>query len=436
MGAGCLVQKVAFVKWTLRSIGFALGLALGLQLSLPFYLPPSLYLQPSLLRESSAQVDGLPGTDHQYRPSLIKHVDATQPHNNLRHGFPKLGVLIDTGRHEFSLDWIYDLIDTMAHLNLTILHVRLSDDQRLVDIKASFWPKVARFAASKSIQILPEVNVPSHAMAWDDLAVSCPKLACQKAFGIPLNVSHPRLWTKLDELLQWTINTFQPTILHMGGDEVHVNGGACLQEATGLRTQDYETFEQSLGDLLQSKYHFGPERILRWERTDMHHKATYRYGDQTHYWSSMPISTLRDAFVSTSLYWDVINSHDYEPDAFRVYTIGRRYKEQRAIIAGTFELNAELWRDRNVVGKLVALSLARNEYTDRDDFDLAYNISCRSVLTESVCQRMGLPMLSNDKYRVKHSILWNNWRRNACEKYNETIDRLDLKRNRITVKFG
>jgi hypothetical protein len=154
--------------------------------------------------------------------------------------------------------------------------------------------------------------------------------------------------------------------------------------------------------------------VLRWEVTD-HHRPTYRYGNHTHYWSTMPITTLKNAFVSTNLYWDVVHRNDYEPDAYQVYTIGRRYRYQRAIIAGTFELNAELWEDRNVMGKLVALSLMPQIFNDRHDFEIAYNATCRTMLPESTCQRMGLPMISNDKYQTKHAALWVGWKRSACQ---------------------
>jgi Glycosyl hydrolase family 20, catalytic domain len=184
---------------------------------------------------------------------------------------PKLGVLLDTGRHEFRLEWVFALLDSMARLGLSILHVRLSDDQRLVDptIASSsayhYWKPIVQYARDRSVQIVPELNVPSHALAWGELAVSCPKVICRTAFGIPLNVSHPNLWDKVDMLLQWIMDTFdEPELLHLGGDEIHTNGDQCIEEATGTTTstQDYEGFERSLGALLQSKYRIGPERCV------------------------------------------------------------------------------------------------------------------------------------------------------------------------------
>jgi hypothetical protein len=337
---------------------------------------------------------------------------------------PKLGVLLDAGRHDFSVDWVHRLLDAMAVLGLSILHVRLSDDQRLVDptvAATTYWSDIVRYARNRSVQILPELDLPSHALAWGDLAVACPILACRTAFGIPLNVSHPMLWEKLEALLQWMFDTFdEPELWHMGGDEVHVNGGQCVEEATGgmLHDQDYEAFERSLGALLESKFRLGPERVLRWETTDPQGRPHYRYGNHTHYWSTMPITTLKNAIVSTGLYWDVLNERTgYEPDAYRVYTIGRRYRHQRAIIAGTFELDAELWRDRNVMGKLVAMSLMPHDFHDDEyEFERAYNATCRTILPESTCARMGRPLVSNNVYRAKHMALWSRWKREACQK--------------------
>jgi Glycosyl hydrolase family 20, catalytic domain len=375
------------------------------------------------LQEVFHESAGLAFAEEDHSNSRVVAATTTPParsHEQLV--LPKLGVLLDTGRHDFSVDWIHSLIDSMAHLGLSLLHVRLSDDQRLVDpfssAAANYWKDVVQYAKDRSIQILPELDVPSHALAWGDLAVACPKVTCRTAFGIPLNVSHPKLWEKLDGMLQWIVDTFEPDMLHMGGDEVHVNGGQCVQEATAGTSldQDYEAFERSLGALLQSKFMFGPEKVLRWETTDTQRRPPYRYGNHTHYWSTMPITTLKNAFVSTHLYWDALNRNDYEPDAFRVYTTGRLYRHQRAIIAGTFELNAELWEDRNVMGKLVALSLMPNDFNDQHDFELAYNATCRTILPESTCERMGRPLISNDVYRTKHAALWTGWKRKACQK--------------------
>jgi hypothetical protein len=128
-----------------------------------------------------------------------------------------LGVLLDAGRHYFSIDWIQRMIDVLSVLHFNLIHFRLTDDQRftlqlesqpdlaypllLVDHdhdhdensnnndNKTYTPQELRalvaYAKARNISIMPELNLPGHGGAWagiPGLIVECPQFICTKGY--------------------------------------------------------------------------------------------------------------------------------------------------------------------------------------------------------------------------------------------------------------
>lgn len=118
-----------------------------------------------------------------------------------------LGVLIDAGRHYFPMDWLKDLVDTLARMHYNFIHFRLTDDQAF-NINLTSHPELAKpspvnniegkvysveeltdfvaYAAERKITVMPEINIPGHAGAWQGIPnflVPCPEFICLKGYG-------------------------------------------------------------------------------------------------------------------------------------------------------------------------------------------------------------------------------------------------------------
>jgi hexosaminidase len=178
------------------------------------------------------------------------------------------GLMIDVCRHFFSLDTIKRLVDLMAYYKLNRLHLHLSDDQGfrfeserfpLLNKVGSFRDSTAvrrgageeqdniphggyykkeelrelvRFAKERGIEIVPELDMPGHAVA---MIASYPELACfsdaehpvrvATSFGIKdfskklLCAGNEKTFTFLFALLDEIMDVFPFDYIHLGGDE-------------------------------------------------------------------------------------------------------------------------------------------------------------------------------------------------------------------------
>jgi hypothetical protein len=155
-----------------------------------------------------------------------------------------LGVLLDAGRHYFEVEWIKRMMDVLGVLQYNLIHFRLTDDQtfnvrldsqpdlaypvQLYGNNKTYTPNELRelvaYAKQKGIVVVPEINLPGHAGAWagiPGLIVQCPKFICQKGYGVPLNVTNPKLRPVLTDVIREVLDIFDsPPFLHLGGDEV------------------------------------------------------------------------------------------------------------------------------------------------------------------------------------------------------------------------
>ena len=176
--------------------------------------------------------------------------------------FPWRGLHLDVARHMFPVEFIKRYIDLMALHKLNTFHWHLTDDQgwrieirkypRLTEVgsKRAATPYPARrdqsdgvpfggyytraqiqsiveYAASRHVTILPEIEMPGHALA---ALASFPELGCSGgpyqvacSWGIFEDVycaGNQAVYRFLEDVLSEVIELFPGPYVHTGGDEV------------------------------------------------------------------------------------------------------------------------------------------------------------------------------------------------------------------------
>jgi hypothetical protein len=286
------------------------------------------------------------------------------------------------------------------------------------------------YAKTRKIQIIPEINVPGHAGSWagiPGLIVQCPEFICKKGYGIPLNITHPKLRSVLTDVLREVIDIFDnPPFLHLGGDEVHM-AQSCFEEV-GAEMFNYSIFEDMLKEILQD-VGYPEEQVIRWQTTGtnegMDKTKLSRAGHITQFWHNRPgetQNTTRPFFGSAGLYMDTNN----DQMAWEVYQRARLLYHldygyfPLGIIVGTFELDSEFWFSRNVIGRLLAVTLGASDVDieEKDELYRLYGKVCRWVgFQDNLCQLEGKPTESTTDYRIKwQRIYWKGWKKNICKR--------------------
>ena len=175
--------------------------------------------------------------------------------------FPWRGLMLDTGRHMFAPAFIKRLIDLMALHKLNVFHWHLTEDQgwrieikkypRLTEIGAwrnisplpgemeapdgqpygGFYTQaqireIVAYAASRFITVVPEIEMPGHAMA---ALASYPELGCtggpyavRTSWGIAKDVfcaGNEQTFAFLEDVLGELLALFPGEFIHIGGDE-------------------------------------------------------------------------------------------------------------------------------------------------------------------------------------------------------------------------
>ena len=214
--------------------------------------------------------------------------------------FPWRGLMLDTGRHMFAPSYIKRLIDLMALNKLNVFHWHLTDDQgwrieikkypRLTEIGAwraasprpgpidepdgipygGFYTQeqikeIVAYAASRFIRVVPEIEMPGHAMA---ALASYPELGCtggpyavRTSWGIAKDVfcaGNERTLAFLEDVLGEVMALFPGEFIHIGGDECpKERWKACPKCQTAMRENGLKDEEQ-----LQSYFIQRVERFL------------------------------------------------------------------------------------------------------------------------------------------------------------------------------
>ena len=169
------------------------------------------------------------------------------------------GLMLDSSRHFQSPAFIRSMIDWMAWHKLNVLHWHLTDDQgwrleirkypRLTSVGAWRIPAVVpgapapqryggfytqdevrgivSFAASRHVQIIPEIDMPGHAQAaiaaYPQLGSidAKPSLAVSNRWGVHTHLFNlePQTFEFLQNVLAEVMQLFPSRYVHIGGDE-------------------------------------------------------------------------------------------------------------------------------------------------------------------------------------------------------------------------
>ena len=166
------------------------------------------------------------------------------------------GLMLDSARHFWSPAFIRSTIDWMAWHKLNVLHWHLTDDQgwrleirkypRLTSVGSwrvdpdgtrygGFYTQnevrdIVRFAATRHVQIVPEIEMPGHATAAiaaypalgaRSASTGAPPLAVSASWGVLTHLFNlePQTFTFLENVLSEVMELFPGPYLHIGGDE-------------------------------------------------------------------------------------------------------------------------------------------------------------------------------------------------------------------------
>jgi hexosaminidase len=159
--------------------------------------------------------------------------------------FPWRGLHLDVSRHWMPTEVVLRNLDGMAAVKLNVFHWHLSDDQGF-RIESKLYPKlqergadghyytqdqvrqVIAYARDRGIRVVPEFDVPAHAIAW---LVGYPELApapgpyeIGRHWGIfepAMDPSKETVYTFLDGFIGEMSKLFPDEYFHIGGDEVN-----------------------------------------------------------------------------------------------------------------------------------------------------------------------------------------------------------------------
>ncbi|RVU24351.1 beta-N-acetylhexosaminidase [Streptomyces antnestii] len=160
--------------------------------------------------------------------------------------------MLDVSRHFFGVDQVKRYIDELALYKVNKLHLHLSDDQGW-RIAIDSWPRLAtyggstqvgggrggyytkdqykeivRYAASRYLEVVPEIDMPSHTNAalasYADLNCNgvAPPLYTGTNVGFSsLCVNKPITYTFVDDVIRELAALTPGKYIHIGGDEAH-----------------------------------------------------------------------------------------------------------------------------------------------------------------------------------------------------------------------
>ena len=227
--------------------------------------------------------------------------------------YPWRGLMLDSARHFQSTAFIRSMIDTMAMHKMNVLHWHLTDDQgwrleirkypRLTSVGAWRAPATAlplaparagsfggfytqadvralvAYAASRHVQIVPEIEMPGHAQAaiaaYPELGVarepSAAPLAVSARWGVHTHLFNvePATFAFLENVLDEVMELFPGNYIHVGGDEAVKNewqeSAAVQARARALGIKDADDlqahFTQEIGRYLAAH----GRRLVGWD---------------------------------------------------------------------------------------------------------------------------------------------------------------------------
>ncbi|MCE7992684.1 MAG: beta-N-acetylhexosaminidase [Roseivirga sp.] len=271
--------------------------------------------------------------------------------------------MLDESRHFKGIRQVRKLLDQMALLKMNVFHWHLTDDQGWrIEIKK--YPKltavgshrnntqiggwnsekrsnqphggfytqeqikeIVAYAAERHITIVPEIEMPGHASAaiasYPWLGTSGKQIEVPVIFGkMPdsYNVTDPRVYGFLQDVLDETMKLFPSKIIHIGGDEVKydqwknsVQVQQFMKENSLASPADLQIyFTNKISKYLDSK----GKRMMGWNEILGHNVHEYQSSEDTEVKEQLALSSVIHfwkgdlALAKTALEkgYDIVNS--------------------------------------------------------------------------------------------------------------------------------
>ena len=227
------------------------------------------------------------------------------------------GLMLDCSRHFWTVDELKETIDHISFFKLNTLHLHLTDNQgwRMAiekypslteagtyyydypEMSGKYYTKedlkeVVRYALSKGVEIIPEIDLPGHATA---LLAALPELSCnggtfetypeergwgdrKRADENMVCIGNQKVYEFAADVVDALVEIFPSKYIHFGGDEVPTKiwekcpKCMALYKREGMKKpgeiQDY--FTRKMSELIQSK----GKIMIGWDEIDERHAAT------------------------------------------------------------------------------------------------------------------------------------------------------------------
>jgi len=226
---------------------------------------------------------------------IVSNIDWIIPNLEIN-DYPRFkwrGLMLDVSRHFFDKDYVLEVIDGLALHKMNVLHLHLVDDQgwRIeikkypkltsiggyrVDQEDASWSarevnkpsdkadfggyytqedikEIVSYAASKGIQVVPEIEMPAHVMS---AIAAYPELSCfERPIGVPSGGVWPiteiycsgkdSTFEFLENVLLEVMELFPSEYIHIGGDEAtKTNWKICSHCQERMKSEDLDDVEE------------------------------------------------------------------------------------------------------------------------------------------------------------------------------------------------
>ena len=200
------------------------------------------------------------------------------------------GLLLDVGRHFFTVEYVKKLLDLAAQYKINRFHWHLTDDQGWrIEIKrypkltqgkslnpddpayAAYYTQdqirdIVAYAEERYITIVPEIEMPGHSGA---ALAAYPELGCAPVETAVAFCPKAETFEFLENVLSEVVELFPGPYIHIGGDEVEKEGWRQSPEAQailareGLKDEDelQSFFIRRIGRFLAAKH----RRMIGWD---------------------------------------------------------------------------------------------------------------------------------------------------------------------------
>jgi hexosaminidase len=156
------------------------------------------------------------------------------------------GLLLDVGRHYFSVAFLEKLIDLAAQYKINYFHWHLTDNEgwrieirrypKLTTPAAPYYTQeqirhLVAYARARFVTIVPEIEMPGHSGA---ALAAYPELGCEPRERAVAFCPKEETFVFLEHVLDEVIGLFPGLYVHIGSDEVEKDGWRQSSEAQAI----------------------------------------------------------------------------------------------------------------------------------------------------------------------------------------------------------